>query len=298
MGVSVATGIVLLVAKSVTAFITGSAAILSDASESVVHVVAVAFAAWSLRVARKKSDGRHPFGYDKISFFSAGFEGAMIIAAALFILYESIRRIVDGPRLEALGLGTAVSVAVVAVNGVLGLALIRAGKKHGSLIVEANGRHVLTDSVTSLGVVLGLLLCLVAKNPWFDSAYFDPVCAILVALNILREGFKLVRRSASGLMDSLDPAEQKEIEATLNRVCGNYGVSFHELRVRNSGQRYWFQFHVIFDRDISLREAHSTATAVERAIENAYPGAMVTTHLESAIDHASTHGAAMTGHGG
>lgn len=289
MNISLATGFFMLAIKMYALWKTGSAAILSDAAESVVHVVAVVFAAWSLRLSRRRSDQTHPFGYDRITFFSAGFEGAMIILAALYILFEAGKKLVLGPSLQEIGLGTGVEALVVVINGVLGFTLIYFGKKKGSLIVEANGRHVLTDSVTSLGVLIGLLLCLFGQNPWFSSLYFDPIFAILAALNILKEGLGLVFRSFHGLMDQVETDVEKQLEALLHEACLERGVSMHQLRVRNSGERYWFQFHLVYPDDVLLAEAHKKATEIEKLLDQAWPGAVTTTHLETQGDHDALH---------
>jgi len=176
------------------------------------------------------------------------------------------------------------------INGALGLTLIFFGKKKKSLIVEANGRHVLTDSVTSLGVLIGLLLCLFGKNPWFDSLYFDPIFAALAALNILKEGLGLVFRSYSGLMDRVETDVEKKLEAVLHEACHARGVEMHQLRVRNSGERYWFQFHLVFPDDVLLSDAHRKATEIELILDAAWPGAVTTTHLETRGDHDLVHG--------
>ncbi len=289
MNISLGTGFFMLAIKMYALAVTGSAAILSDAAESVVHVVAVVFAAWSLRLSRKRSDQSHPFGYDRITFFSAGFEGAMIILAAFYILYEAGRKLIEGPTLSQIGFGTGVEGLVVVINGLLGFTLIYFGKKKKSLIVEANGRHVLTDSVTSLGVLIGLLLCLFGTNPWFSSLYFDPIFAALAALNILFEGFKLVFRSFHGLMDQVETSVEKKIELLLQQACHERGVAMHELRVRNSGERYWFQFHLVYPDDVLLGDAHRKATEIEQILDEAWPGAITTTHLETQGDHDMIH---------
>ena len=289
MNISLGTGFFMLAIKMYALGVTGSSAILSDAAESVVHVVAVLFAAWSLRLSRRRSDQSHPFGYDRITFFSAGFEGAMIILAALYILYEASRKFLAGPSLQEIGLGTGVEGLVVVINGALGLTLIYFGKRKKSLIVEANGRHVLTDSVTSLGVLIGLLLCLFGQNPWFSSLYFDPIFAALAALNILKEGVSLVLRSYSGLMDKVETDVEKKLEAILHDACRQRGIEMHQLRVRNSGERYWFQFHLVFPDGVLLADAHRKATEIENILDHAWPGAVTTTHLETQGDHDFVH---------
>ncbi len=289
MNISLGTGFFMLAVKMWALWVTGSMAILSDAAESVVHVVAVVFAAYSLRLARRRSDKSHPFGYDRITFFSAGFEGAMILLAALFILYQATLKFFVGPSVQEIGVGTAVESLVVVVNGILGLVLIFHGRKTKSLIVEANGKHTLADSVTSLGVLAGLVLCLIGKNPWFDSAYFDPIFAILVALNILREGAGLVFRSYHGLMDQVSTDEEKAIEALLLAACQERNVTMHELRMRYSGTRYWFQFHLIFADDVLLADAHHMATEIETILNASWTGSVTTTHLETRGDHDIVH---------
>ena len=212
MRVSLAVGFFMLGTKVLAYGMTGSAAILSDAAESVVHVVAVSFAAYSLWLSRKPPDPSHLYGHDKIAFFSAGFEGAMIVLAAFYIVYESIRRLIAGPKLENLGAGALLVLVAGLINGALGGYLVWVGKKHGSLILEADGRHVLTDCLTSLGVLVGLGLTMLTG--WLR---FDPIVAILVALDILWMGSKLIRQSIGGLMDEVDPMAQSSNPATARR---------------------------------------------------------------------------------
>lgn len=296
MSLSLYTGFFMLVTKMTAYFITDSAAILSDAAESVVHVVAVGFAAWSLHLVQRKADRSHQFGYDRISFFSAGFEGAMIILAALFILFESGKKLVEGPTIQQVDVGTWICLLVLVINGILGLSLIRVGKKKSSLILEANGRHVLTDSVTSGGVLIGLLLVLFFPRNWlvigtwtFDPVYFDPIFAILAALNILKEGIGLVHRAFNGLMDKVTDEEERAVLAVLETTSTARGISFHQVRMRNSGNRLWLQFHLIFPDGIALRQAHKQATEIEADLETAFPGAVITSHLETAGDHTEVH---------
>ena len=207
MRLSLAVGFLMLGTKALAYWMTGSAAILADAAESVVHVVAVSFAAYSLWLSRKPPDPSHLYGHDKVAFFSAGFEGAMIVLAAFYIIYESIHRWIAGPKLENLGAGALLVLVAGLINGALGGYLVWVGKKHGSLILEADGRHVLTDCGTSLGVLVGLGLTFLTG--WLR---FDPVVAILVALNILWIGSKLIRQSIGGLMDEVDPVTQAQIQ--------------------------------------------------------------------------------------
>src|ERR1019366_8257138 len=190
MRFSLAAGFFMLVAKGLAFGMTGSAAILADAAESVVHVVAVSFAAYSLWLSRKPPDPTHHYGHDKIAFFSAGFEGAMIVLAAVFIIYKSLHRLITVPPLENLGAGALLVLVAGVINGALGGYLLWLGKKHGSIIIEADGRHVLTDCLTSFGVLVGLGLTIITG--W---RRFDPIVALLIAVQILWMGSKLIRQS-------------------------------------------------------------------------------------------------------
>lgn len=285
MNLSLGTGVLMLLLKWGAFVVTGSSAVLSDAAESVVHIIAVAFAAYSLRLTDKPADEDHPYGHAKISFFSAGFEGAMIIIAALYIIYTAVMEWRAGLKLENLGWGTGLTALASAVNGALGGYLLWLGRKRKSLILEANGKHVLTDVWTSLGVVLALILTsLTGWLPW------DPICAILLALNILWSGYGLMRQSLGGLMDTADPTVHERLTALLSEQTTPRGIQFHGLRHRNTGDRYWVEVHLLFPEGISLSEAHAMATEIEEAVESGIePGAHVTTHLEPADGHDETH---------
>jgi cation diffusion facilitator family transporter len=285
MQLSLAVGFLMLATKAYAYWMTGSAAILSDAAESVVHVVAVSFAAYSLWFSRRPPDSSHPYGHDKIAFFSAGFEGAMIVLAAFYIVYESIHRLIVGPKLENLGAGTVLVLVAGLINGALGGYLVWVGKKHGSLIIEANGRHVLTDCLTSLGVVVGLGLTILTG--WLR---FDPIVAILAALDILWMGSKLIRQAIGGLMDEVDPATLNHIWQILVEMTSEAGVGFHGLRHRNAGNTNWVEFHLIFPKGTSLESAHALATKIEERIrQDSTMKTEVSSHLEPLEDHHAVH---------
>ena len=276
MNLSLAVAVFLLAAKVTAAVTTGSSAIYSDAAESVVHVLAVAFAAWALRLSHKPADETHHFGHDKVSFLSAGFEGAMISAAALLILYEAIRQMIFGIHLENLGIGIAVTAAAALVNAGLGFALIAVGKRRKSPLLRANGLHVLTDVWSSAAVLVALGLVVVTDWPWWD-----PIAAILAAVNILRVGAKLIRESLAGLLDESDPAVETEIRHLLDRETAQLGLAYHNLRHRHSGRTHWVEFHLVFDDAISVRDAHRKATAVESSVAKLlHPDGRVISHLE------------------
>jgi cation diffusion facilitator family transporter len=276
MNLSLAAAVVLLGAKVTAAVITKSSAVYSDAAESVVHLLAVGFAAWALRLAHKPADETHHFGHDKVAFLSAGFEGAMISAAAVLILYEAVRQFVFGVSIEHIGFGAAVTAGAAAINLVLGLSLINIGKKTGSPLLRANGMHVLTDVWSSGAVLVALALIYFTKWVWWD-----PIAAVLAALNILRVGFKLIRESLGGLLDETDPKVEREIHALLDREVSRRGLSYHNLRHRHSGRTHWVEFHLVFDDALTVGKAHEAATEIEASVaELLHPHGRVISHLE------------------
>jgi cation diffusion facilitator family transporter len=276
MNFSLAAAVVLLGAKVTAAVVTGSSAIYSDAAESVVHFLAVCFAVWALRLAHKPADETHHFGHDKVSFLSAGFEGAMISAAALLIFYEAVRQMIFGVRIENLGFGVAVTAAAAGVNLVLGLSLVALGKRSGSPLLRANGMHVLTDVWSSVAVLVALGLY--KSTGW---VWWDPIAAMLAALNILRVGYKLIRESLGGLLDESDPAMEKRIRDLLDAEVAKRGLSYHNLRHRHSGRTHWIEFHLVFDDILTVGEAHDSATEIEASVaELLHPHGRVISHLE------------------
>jgi cation diffusion facilitator family transporter len=285
MRLSVVVGLGMLAVKVSAYWLTGSAAILSDAAESVIHVIAVGFAAFSLRLSDRPADARFPYGYERISFFSAGFEGALIIIAAAAIVVAAIEKWIAGLQLEQLGSGTFLVAFAGALNAVLGAYLVRTGKRSGSLILQANGQHVLTDSWTSLGVVGGLLLVI-----WTGWKPFDPIMAIAVALNILWSGARLVRQSVTGLMDYSDPAVERQLEDALSQLTREVGVKYHGLRFRHTGHRVLAEVHLLFHFNTPVGEAHAVATRLEDELATrAGFDVEVITHLEALEDHGKVH---------
>jgi cation diffusion facilitator family transporter len=282
---SLAVGVLMLIGKWYAYLITGSAAILSDAAESVVHIIAVAFAAYSMWLSFRPADSSHPYGHDKISYFSAGTEGLLIIIAAGFILYESILKLLTGITLENLDQGTFIIFGASVINLGLGGFLVWRGKKSGSLILIANGKHVLTDSWTSFGVVAGLMLTI-----WTGWLPFDPIVAILVALNILWEGGKLVRQSVGGLMDEADENIEQKIRTALETETNWRSLVYHELRCRNSGNAIWIEFHLLFPASTLLEDAHRISTEIEARLCALFEtNVHVTTHLEPMESHDDVH---------
>ena len=276
MNASLAVGIVLLAIKVWAAASTGSSAIYSDAAESVVHLLAVIFASYSLRVAIKPADETHHYGHDKAEYFSAGFEGAMISAAAFLILYEAVRSWWMGPEIQDLKLGIYLTITSTVINTVLAIVLIATGRKHRSILLEANGQHILTDVKTSIGVLLGLQLVL-----WTGQSFWDPLAAILVALNILWTGGGLVRRGMNGLMDASDPGVEASLRAFLDAECRTRGLGFHQLRYRHTGRTHWVEVHLVFPDGTPIEAAHAGATEIEGGLNALLDSAArIITHLE------------------
>ena len=285
MNLSLAVGLLMFVIKMGAYLLTGSSAILSDAAESVVHVAAVIFASYSLRLSFLPADQEHHYGHAKISFFSVGFEGAMIILAAIYIIYESVHKWIVGLELNNLGAGSILTAVAVILNGGLGAYLVWLGRRRNSRILEANGKHVLTDCWTSIAVLIGLLLVLTTK--WLP---FDPICGILMACNILWSGSGLVKSAFSGLMDEAEPKAHQTLIEILDRETQERGLSYHDLRHRNLGDAHSVELHLVFPEGEPLTRAHRIATEIEKTIEQSLPPrAFVTTHLECASDHEELH---------
>ncbi|MGA2216840.1 MAG: cation diffusion facilitator family transporter [Terracidiphilus sp.] len=285
MRLSLLFGFIMLAGKTAAYFMTHSAAIFSDAAESVIHVIAVAFASFSLRLSLRPASGHFLYGYERITFFSAGFEGALIVVAAIAILFESIHEWIAGLQLHNLSSGVWLILAAGILNAGLGLYLLHIGRRSNSLILEADGKHVLTDSLTSFGVVAGLILVLFTH--WKP---FDPLVAILVAVNILWSGGRLVWRSAVGLMDYSDPAAGRRIRERLDVICADLNLQYHGVRFRTTGYRQIIEVHLLFPRQTPVCEAHAQATLLEERLpaELGTP-AEVITHLEALEDHAEVH---------
>lgn len=276
MNLSLGVAVVLLFAKIIAAGLTGSSAIYSDAAESVTHVLAVAFAAWALRLAHKPSDETHHFGHDKVAFISSGFEGAMISAAGLLIIYEAGRQIFIGGQIQNMGIGVIITAAAALVNLVLGVALLRVGKKRNSAVLRANGQHVLADVWTS-----GALLVALALIHFTGWKWWDPIFAFIAAAKLIWTGGRLMKESLGGLMDEADLAVEKNLRECLDADCEARGLSYHNLRHRHSGRTHWVEFHLVFPDGTPVREAHEVATGMEgRVAALLGPDVRVISHLE------------------
>ena len=285
MRLSLLVGLFMLVIKFYAYYITHSTAVLSDAAESIIHIFAVGFAAYSMWLSLKPADENHLYGHEKVSFFSAGFEGAMIVIAALYIYFESVQKIIYGVELHNISIGLVFIVIATFINFLLGYFLIHKGRKYRSIILEANGKHILTDCLTSFGVIIALVLVELT-----NVALFDPIIAILAATNILWTGGKLMQKSVSGLMDQTDPVLHKQITAILKEETSLRNLDFHHLRHRMSGYKVFIEFHLLFPSGMKLEEAHEIATEIEVKLQSALSMyAEITTHLEPKMDHDDIH---------
>lgn len=262
--------------------LTGSVGLLSDALESLVNLAGAMLAVAMLTVAARPEDDEHPYGHDKAEYFSSGAEGALILIAAICMAFAAVRRLLAPHPLEQLGLGLAVSAAAALVN--LGVALVirRAGRRHGSVTLEANAQHLLTDVWTSAGVLIGVGAVAGTGRQWLD-----PVVALLVSVNIMWTGTWIVRSAITGLMDSaLSPAEQLALQrAIAPHVIAP--VQVHALRSRQSGARRFVSLHVLVPGDWNVQRGHELLERIEADIRRSIPNASVLTHLESLDDPAS-----------
>jgi len=280
VGLSFLIGLTLMCGKFYAYRMTGSSAILSDALESIINVVASAFAAASIWIAAKPPDLSHPYGHGKIEYFSAGFEGALIILAALAIFKTGWNHLFNPRDLPNLEGGLFIVALAGVVNLLLGAGLIHTGKKTHSLTLIADGKHVLTDVYTSGGVLTGLFLVYLTGWLWLDG-----MVAFLVGINIIFSGVWLVKRSVSGLMDASDETLLRQISEALVQERLESWIDVHQLRAWRSGNLIHLDFHLILPRYFSLELAHSEAKKLEKIIMNRFGGsASVLIHMDPCID--------------
>lgn len=264
---SIAVALATIALKTGAWWVTDSVSLLSDAPESLVNLAGAMFALTMVTVADQPPDADHPYGHHKAEYFSSGFEGVLIMVAALAIMWAAGHRLLDPQPLEDVGLGLALSVASSVLNGALAFAMLRKAREHRSMALEADARHLITDVWTSAGVVVGLLA--VKFTGWL---WLDPVVAIALALNILREGGSLVRRSADGLMDrALEPEVRAEIEKTLDGFR-HQAIRFDHVSTRRAGQRRFVDLHMHMPSGWTLGRAAALRASVEQALMSAVPG--------------------------
>ena len=278
MTASLVVAVVMLVGKLTAVALTGSTAILSDALESVVHLAATAMAGFSLWYAAQPPDRSHPYGHGKIAYFSSGLEGALILLAAVGIVWTSVLDLIRGPEVEQIGIGLLITAVLGLINLILGVTLVRVGRRTNALVLVANGHHVLTDMWTSLGVLVGIGLVWVTGAVWLD-----PVVALLVGANIVWTSGSLMREAYSGLMETADPDETQRVLDVLDGAVGEGIISgHHHVRHRRVNDQVWIEQHLLLPDDLRLDAAHDRATAVELRQRAVFPESrvQVTSHLE------------------
>ena len=279
---SIAAAVVTIVLKTGAYLLTGSVGLLSDAAESVVNLVAAVIALVALTVAARPADHNHHYGHGKAEYFSAGIEGLMIFVAAALIIVSAVQRLLHPQELEQLGIGLAITLLATAVNGAVGLLLVRVGRTHRSATLVADGKHLMTDVWTSVGVVVGVGL--VAITGWLP---LDSLVAIAVAINILWMGWRLVASSTTSLLDAaLSPADVALVTAVLDRHRTD-DVDFHGLQTRESGRQRFVSVHVLVPGAWTVQQGHDIAEIVEADIRSALEHAHVSTHVEPREDERS-----------
>jgi cation diffusion facilitator family transporter len=276
MWASVAAAIFTIVLKSLAAALTGSVGFLSDALESGVNLVAAIVALVALRVAARPPDADHHFGHGKAEYVSALTEGAMIFVAAGAIVWTAVGRLIDPVELEQPALGLVLSTVASLANLGVGLFLVRAGREHRSITLVADGKHLLTDVWTSVGVLVGIAL--VALTGWQT---LDPLVALAVGVNILVTGYGLVRRSLSGLLSgALPPEDQARVDEVLDRLRGQHEMHVVSTRTVESGRQRFVFLEITVPEDWSVRRAHDLADLVEAEVGSALPGCTTFIHVE------------------
>jgi cation diffusion facilitator family transporter len=279
---SIGAAVVTIALKTVAWRVTGSVGFLSDAAESLINLVAAVMALATIRWATRPPDDNHMYGHEKAEFFSAGVEGALILVASTSIAWLALQRLFDPVALEDVAAGIAVSVVASAVNLSVALLLLREGRRFRSITLEADGRHLMTDVLTSAGVIAGVAG--VGITGW---ERLDPLIALAVAANIFVAGIGLIRRAGGGLLDKALPEhEQRAIEEVLQRAAAQ-GIAFHAVRSRQAGRRSFVSLHVLVPGSWTIQQGHDLSERLERDLRAAVPNVSVLTHLEPAEDPSS-----------
>jgi cation diffusion facilitator family transporter len=279
---SIGAAVATIILKTVAFLLTGSVGLLSDAAESLVNLAGAIVALFMLRVAARPADESHAHGHSKAEYFSSGFEGVLILIAAMLIAYAAIQRLFDPQPLESVGIGLIISTSASVINFFVARVLLKAGKKYDSITLEADGKHLMTDVWTSVGVIGGVAA--VAITGWLR---LDPIIALLVAANIVWTAIGLLRRSVAGLMDaSLPEAEQAAVVKVLDSYKAQ-GVQYHALRTRQAAAQRFVSFHLLVPGSWTVQRGHALLDQIENEICQALPGAQVTAHLEPLEDPVS-----------
>ena len=280
---SVAAAVATIALKGIAWWVTGSVGLLSDALESFVNLAAAVLAFSMLRLAATPPDKAHPYGFSKAEYLAAGIEGALIVLAAAAIFFTALPRLVNPATLETPGLGLGLSVAASVINLAVAQVLLRAGREHHSITLEADGKHLMTDVWTSAGVIAGVAL--VFLTGWLR---LDPLIALAVAAHIVWTGVGLMRRSVSGLLDAaISQGEQAELTKLFAEYSKRHGVSFHALRTRQAGARRFVSFHFLVPDAWTVAKAHQLSEEIESRMRAMVPNASITTHIEPISDPAS-----------
>ncbi len=279
---SIAAAVTTIALKALAWWITGSVSLASDALESFVNLAAAMFALSMVTIAKTPPDEEHPFGHGKAEYFSSGFEGLLIVGAALAIIVAALIRLVSPRPLASLDLGMLFSGVATAINFGVARVLFAAAARLRSVALHADGEHLMTDVWTSIGVIVGVFVVKMSGLYWLD-----PLVAIVVGLHILRQGFRITRRAAHGLMDrSLPPRERVALEATLRGFAAR-GIEFRNLRTRVAGRNRFAHVDVLVPGEWTVAGAHVLLDEIEAAVAAAVPHLELTTHLEPA-DHPGT----------
>ncbi len=279
---SIAAALVTMGLKAGAYLLTGSVGLLSDALESLVNLAGAIMVLSMLKIAARPADENHAYGHTKAEYFSSGFEGSLILIAAGSIIYTALKRLIEPQPLEQLGIGLLVLFVASLVNFGTAIVMRKAGKKHNAIALTANSHHLMTDVWTSLGVFVGVGL--VALTKWQP---LDSIVAIIAAINILWSGYKIVRDSAFGLMDTALPQEElDQIECVLDKYRGE-GVEFHAVRTRESGASKFVSMHVLVPNEWTVEHGHGLVNKIEVEIQAQLPTANIFTHLEPLQDPSS-----------
>ena len=263
--------------------LTDSVGLLSDALESVINLAAAIIALIMLTLAAKPPDEDHAFGHDKAEYFAGGIEGTLILIAALTIGWTSLNRFFHPQPIEQIGIGLIITTAATVINLIVGQILVRAGRKYRTITLEADGKHLMTDVWTSIGVIAGIWA--VGATGWL---FLDPLVALFVAANITRTGFQLTRRAALGLMDtSVSGEKQEKIRKVLDYYAAEKEIEYHALRTRRAATRSFISVHILVPGDWTVHKGHQMLEEIESEIRREVEGSIIFTHLESLDDPAS-----------
>ena len=285
---SIAAAVVTILLKTSAYFVTGSVGLLSDALESFVNLAAALVALFTLNLIVRPANEQFTFGFSKAEYFSSGFEGGMILLAAGAIIMTALPRLINPVPLEQVGLGLLISIVASLINLGVALVLLRAGKRYGSITLEADARHLLTDVWTTVGVLVGIVLV------WLTGyERLDPIVALLVAANILYTGYRLLRRSAFGLMDIALPVDDlKTIESILDSYQKE-GIRFHALRTRRAAAVSYIAVHILVPGEWTVEHGHQLAEEIEVKVRTAVPNTRIVTHIEPVEDAISLQDAGL-----